>query len=318
MRRCTLFAGAAAIVAAPAFAHDGSRIWLDQIGGSIITLTSDNDISPTVYTPARVFDTELLNFFGVQTTEFPGYEVRRTGAHVTSGTTFGFNLNGPLLFYDSTVDRYIPTHIKFAQPSPGGIPEMAVSIDETIRFSTDQPVAGFNFLTYFSGGEHGHLSYTMVSGGTPYDGPTGVYALPMQLTGTGLSASATCLLLLGKGVTQGSAAFIEAHSIAQQMINSPGDANLDGIVDAKDLGRMAIKWQAQGGWFDGDFNLDGRVNVLDLVILSNHWYAGTAQASVAASDLGLGPTAVPEPAMVGLLGGLALLLPRCRRAGVGW
>ena len=45
----------------------------------------------------------------------------------------------------------------------------------------------------------------------------------------------------------------------------PGDANLDGVVDASDLNVLGIHWQQAGRvWSDGDFSGDGVVDATDL------------------------------------------------------
>lgn len=69
----------------------------------------------------------------------------------------------------------------------------------------------------------------------------------------------------------------------------PGDANLDGRVDAQDLGVIGINWQSQHdfGFCVGDFNVDGNVNRLDLNLLAIHWQrrAGEANARVPRAPL---------------------------------
>jgi len=54
---------------------------------------------------------------------------------------------------------------------------------------------------------------------------------------------------------------------------TPGDANLDGKVDALDAAVLAAHWLQPGGaaWTDGDFNGDHRVDDLDASILAAHW-----------------------------------------------
>jgi len=71
----------------------------------------------------------------------------------------------------------------------------------------------------------------------------------------------------------------------------PGDANLDGVVDAADAARLAENWLRQGDatWRMGDFNGDRNVDDLDASILAANWvYAG-------------GGAAVPEPSAVVLV-----------------
>jgi len=87
----------------------------------------------------------------------------------------------------------------------------------------------------------------------------------------------------------------------------PGDANLDGEVDAEDAALLAAHWLTGEGafWNDGDFNGDGAVDDLDASILAAHWGYG-----------GGGGAAVPEPGAIALLVALAawLLFKRGRRS----
>ncbi|HBO44542.1 MAG TPA: hypothetical protein DD670_11525 [Planctomycetaceae bacterium] len=49
----------------------------------------------------------------------------------------------------------------------------------------------------------------------------------------------------------------------------PGDANLDGVVDARDMARLGAHWNISNAtWEDGDFNQDGLVNARDAAILA--------------------------------------------------
>ena len=52
----------------------------------------------------------------------------------------------------------------------------------------------------------------------------------------------------------------------------PGDADLDGVVDAKDLTIVLSHYNQSGmTWSDGDFNGDGKVDIQDLDILLSHY-----------------------------------------------
>ena len=66
-----------------------------------------------------------------------------------------------------------------------------------------------------------------------------------------------------------------------------GDANLDGIVDAADLNRLALNWnQDVTGWSAGDFTADGTIGPADLNVVGLNWQQ---------SNLPPQPSAVPEP-----------------------
>jgi hypothetical protein len=82
-----------------------------------------------------------------------------------------------------------------------------------------------------------------------------------------------------------------------------GDTDLDGDVDADDLGVLASSWLASGIdlWTDGDFDYTGQVSVQDLGLLATNWQAGvTRRAGPALDELlsayGLPRVHVPEPA----------------------
>ncbi len=53
-----------------------------------------------------------------------------------------------------------------------------------------------------------------------------------------------------------------------------GDANLDGVVDAEDLNRLALHWgdTSNVGWFEADFNGDGVVDSADLNQIGINWH----------------------------------------------
>jgi hypothetical protein len=94
-----------------------------------------------------------------------------------------------------------------------------------------------------------------------------------------------------------------------------GDANLDGMVDVTDLGRLATNWQTAADWSDGDFNYDHFVDVTDLGALATNWQQGTTSAPVGAQSFAsaltsVGLSNVPEPNALVLI---ALVARRRRR-----
>ena len=82
----------------------------------------------------------------------------------------------------------------------------------------------------------------------------------------------------------------------------PGDADIDGDVDADDAAFVAANWQTVGGatWGMGDFNLDGNVNDLDATLMATNWTGPLAAA-------------VPEPGSLVLLLGISLSFALFRR-----
>jgi autotransporter-associated beta strand protein len=100
-----------------------------------------------------------------------------------------------------------------------------------------------------------------------------------------------------------------------------GDANLSGIVDGTDYGRIDNGFLSGGtltGWYNGDFNYDGVINGSDYTLIDNAFNSqGVSLASQIATptaELGGSTSAVPEPTTLGLLGISAIgLLGRRRR-----
>ncbi len=84
----------------------------------------------------------------------------------------------------------------------------------------------------------------------------------------------------------------------------PGDANLDGSINASDLMTLALNWQGNVlGWSNADFILDGRVDARDLNELAKNWQ----------KTLPSRPAAVPEPMSFLLMFFGAGLVFRCAR-----
>ena len=91
----------------------------------------------------------------------------------------------------------------------------------------------------------------------------------------------------------------------------PGDANLDGKVDATDLNALALNWRSGGAtWSQGDLTGDRIVDASDLNALALNWQSGVASAAAA-------PAAVPEPSSITLLwlGALAIVRHAVCRIG---
>jgi fibronectin-binding autotransporter adhesin len=104
-----------------------------------------------------------------------------------------------------------------------------------------------------------------------------------------------------------------------------GDANLDGKVDGSDYSLIDAGYASQktgtklSGWYNGDFNYDGTVDGSDYALIDNAFNnqgaPAVSQALTASSTAQVaGPTAVPEPASLGILAVAAGLGSRRRRS----
>lgn len=283
------------VTASAAVAHPGPRVWVGNDNGVITTYTSDNDLSPTLYSPSRLYTGTLDEFLpgtNVFTTDFPGYEVKTVDGGVSPGTHFSFSVPGPLLAYDPAARLYMTTRALFGSPGPA--PQMAVSEGNAVVNTGDGPVDGFDFFTFTTPGDHAHLFYTLYGeGSTATNGPDAVYALPLQLKSGALAPSETYYLLLGKGFEPGSPLFDEAASVARRTLvgRLRGDVNLDGRVNALDL--LEVRRHLGGRDAPWDVTGDGRVNVLDLGLVREEMRRAGATGAVA--------SVVPEPSSLALL-----------------
>lgn len=81
---------------------------------------------------------------------------------------------------------------------------------------------------------------------------------------------------------------------------TPGDVNLDGLVDIFDINQVSSNWGAGNGSLGGDANGDGNTDIFDVNLISSHWTGDGG--GVAAGQ------AVPEPATAGLMSVAAVSL----------
>ena len=306
------------LMTANAYGHDGTRIWIDQSNGQLVTLTSDNDFAPTAYSPSRLFATKFgYDSINPLTTEFPGFEAPRgTQHHLNNGTVIGFNIAGPAWFFESNSGHFQTTADAFGHT---GAPQIGIGISfGNTRATADGPVAGVSTLLTFtstagvSNQNHAHVEFAIMGNGvSPSAAPAGVYALPLELTSSSLQTSETFYLLLGTAGTltaPGSALFNQAMLAAQtQFIAMPGDTDGDGDIDDSDLGTSLANYTGPVGVAggrtsaDGDTDSDGDVDDSDL------------GSSFAGYTGPLSPAVVPEPATLGLAALLSILAMRVRR-----
>jgi hypothetical protein len=328
--RVIRFAIAAALAmgaAASVLAHPGPRVWIGSASGRLVTYTGDNDLAPTTFTPQRVFvggvdpDTLLANGqldeypvpgTGIYATEFPGYQVRTDGnSGIATGTSFGFNLAGPLLVFDPVHHAFRTSKALYGNPGPA--PQMSESAGSSIVTTSDGPVNGFNFFSYNTPSDHAHLVTTLFGDGqNPVDGPHAVYAVEMELTGGGgMAKSLPYYIIFGRDVPLDDPAFQEGLQLGRKVfVALPGDANLDGTVDTLDFNVLAANFGGtQRTWQTADFNFDGLVDTLDFNALAANFGRTSANATSGSGAA----IVVPEPASLAGVGVCGAVLLRRRR-----
>ena len=85
----------------------------------------------------------------------------------------------------------------------------------------------------------------------------------------------------------------------RQAASLPGDANLDGVNNEKDLNAIGLHWRAIGvkSYGKGDSNGDGTVDAVDLNELGVWWNKTADEYATAVAQ----PASVPEPSSVDLV-----------------
>src|SRR5207248_2005616 len=122
------------------------------------------------------------------------------------------------------------------------------------------------------------------------------------------------------GMKLGIAQLTDAHGDAYLLIRPTrsGDLNLDGVVSISDFLALASNFgSGNATWGEGDLNYDGQVSISDFIDLASNFngsYSGQTFPISAADAPTLSAFAeahgavVPEPAMMGLLGGAVMML----------
>jgi len=264
-------------------AHPGPRIWVSINSGKIVTYAGPYPPgAASNYAPSTHFTQPLVNE-GDNTwvTDFPGFQ-RVPGGTIPTGTTFKYNITGPLLWYndaDLTIcPEFQPVGEFFVTAPP--IPQMAVTNELfQTKYTSTGFVAGDPTFEYGgAAGDHNHLTYTLLGdGANPGGGPDGIYALQLQLTATGFTASDTFYLLLGKNVSADDLADAMDVLISPSI---PPDLDCDGDVDLIDFDMLrrcrlgpTMPHPAPTPGFEhcgrADFDADHDVDERDVAIFQN-------------------------------------------------
>jgi hypothetical protein len=228
--------GISLLLTATGLGHPGPRVWVHIDSGRIATFTGPFPPTlPSNYHSSRIF-TQLLADLGdgVWETDFPGFQ-KTPGRGIPVGTQFRYNLMGPLLWFDTDDPSRCPYFESVAehfQDIPP-VPQMATTNELfQFRITSSGFVAGDLVFAFNGGdGDHNHLAFTLLGNGTDaVDGPSGVYLLQLQLTGTGFTSSETFYVLFGKNVTPQELAFAAdsfVHPRGRPDLDCDGDVDLD-------------------------------------------------------------------------------------------
>jgi hypothetical protein len=281
-----------------ALAHPGPRVWVNVENGKITTWAGPYPPSdPSKYVRSRVFTQAMTEDEGIWGTDYPGFQML-PGGSIPSGTTFGYDITGPLLWYEPT--GFVQARVHFATPSPqfGIFNELF-----QVKYTGDGFVGGDPAFAHNGYGDHNHLSYALLGDGTTPGGGTtdGIFGLQLRLNSDGLTPSDTYFLLLGKNAPP--AALEGAAALARTTIVLPGDANSDGVVDFSDFQTLERGFgKSTPLWSDGDFDMDRDVDHDDFSILFCQF---GKRGEVTASAV-----AIPEPGALGLVGLVCLVFRR--------
>ncbi len=222
-------------VGSQAIAHPGPRIWLDVVEGQVTTYSGPYPPGhPANYRPALVFAQALVGEDDVWYTDFPGFQ-QVPGGSLVAGSTFSYDIMGPLLWYQDDDPALCPRFLSVADHFEIAPPQMALTNE---LFQTKITANGFvsgDIVFAYNGnsGDHNHLTFTLLGDGQDAEGgPNGIYALPLRLTTNGAAPSATFHLLLGKNVSP--SVLVLAMDVIEHPRIGP-DLDCDGDVDLDDF-----------------------------------------------------------------------------------
>jgi hypothetical protein len=264
------------------------------IGGPS-TLTLDNDSTTA---PARI---DVLG--GSHTISAP--LVLADNTEINVAWTNSLSVSGSLAATGKTITKLGSGTAQFENIRAAKLDVQfgTVKISPQPTTNSDDGVSTINTLSV---GALGKLDLTNNTAVIDHAGSVSPIADVRQMLSSGRLYSSSATPLTRLGYTDTSQALTIEYALA-------GDANLDGVVDAADLGALATHWQSTDYWSGGDFDYNGIVDVNDLSLLAMNWQSSGPSLAQSLANLGL-PPAVPEPTglAVTLVAG-CVILRRCRK-----
>jgi Dockerin type I domain len=294
---------------------DGStlfqNVWYNEVPGSAVQLTNPTGAGFTTYS-------DLLMYKIEDPPDLPSISISSTAPSVGWNVTMignGRDRNGS--------EAYWTTSWAPASP-PGAYAGYIWASTNDIRWGTSlvsmtsaaEGIGAYSETAFATSFLPGSTPYE--AQGTPGDSGGGVFH-QNPTTGAwslaGIMFSASSLPGQPWGATAyGDATYSADLSVYRSEIDHimalPGDANMDGVVNAQDLLLVAEEWMQRGtGAKDppADVNHDGIVNGQDIALIQSNWTITSGSGSSHSS-------AAPEPSSCALaLGGVAALLLLGRR-----
>lgn len=271
------------------------------VNGTIVNRGTANFGGSQSWGPASVF----VNSAGVATFNSPlgisgyGPVVVVTGGSVhfnaSPGPLSGLAITSALVTLSAGADKTLVTTSLSIDSAPGSKLDLADN-DAIVNYTTPSPSPIQSIRQ--------HIAHAYTGGAWTGDGIT----TSMGTTTRGLGYGDNSLL----GYTSFGGYAVDSDSVLIKF-TFYGDANLDGVVNLRDLVMFANGWQTGSLWTEGDFNYDGLVDALDLGLLARNWQSGdNAPLGVALDQVEISAV-VPEPMGSMSLALAGMLLLRRRR-----
>jgi len=221
------------------------------------------------------------------------------GLRITSSGTVMISDNGadaegsfpetPDLFYKKVQQNDIGT---FPPPGQPGAPTPTMT---PITLGSHQGAAGFDIIP--SGPDRGNVLLGLTSGVNGRR--VAMVDLSSGVETTFISGFSTPTDVITDPFGRLLISDLNGNAVYLLTPPSDADANLDGIVDVRDLAALAMHWHSPASYAHGDFDRNGYVDAADLGLLASNWQDTSGTLAGALSSFGLPADAVPEPALAG-------------------